>query len=63
MGTIYFYGIGVKRDLRAAFDNFATGAKSGCKSCYEMLGAMYEFGMGVKRDKAKARANTIRARN
>ena len=54
VGTMYYYGIGVKANLKMAFEIFERCVNLKAPSCYNALGLMYQRGDYVKQDIIKA---------
>ncbi len=54
LGEMLEYGFGIKRDLKAAFDQYQLAADQGYVSAQHNLGRSYNFGTGVKQDFAVA---------
>lgn len=54
IGTLYFLGVGVKRDYDAARQWFAVGSKQGIGPAQTMLGLMYQHGIGTEQNYRKA---------
>jgi len=54
MGTLYYFGLGMERNPRKAFEAFSENLSKDYPISYYYLGCCYDFGMGVEADKQKA---------
>jgi TPR repeat protein len=54
LGTIYFYGFGVKRDYNLAYKWIKMSAEHNNREAQHFLGLMYSLGRGVDQDNAEA---------
>ena len=54
LGVHYYYGYGIEKDYKKAFDLYSTGAKLGSESAMFCLAEMYRWGKGTKQDVQKA---------
>ena len=54
LGEMYEYGLGVKRDLKAAFNQYTLAADQGYVVAQHNIGRSYNFGSGVAQDFAIA---------
>ena len=54
VGWNYLHGLGVERDVKAAFEWNSRGAKQGHPEGANNLGFQYQYGLGVERDKKTA---------
>lgn len=56
LGFLYYKGLGVAQDYRAAFEWYSRAAAQGQPEAQMFLGALYLYGDGVPRDLVKAYA-------
>ena len=54
LGSLYYQGHGVEKDMKRAVDLFAAAAELGWRPSQTNLGIIYQAGDGVKRDMVKA---------
>ncbi|MCT7540326.1 caspase family protein [Aliarcobacter cryaerophilus] len=54
LGKAYYYGIGVNKDLKKAFEFAKKSADKNNSSGLNLLGVIYQYGEGVEKDESKA---------